>query len=126
MERTYIRDLKEGKCLIKGYVETIRDKKIMFLVIRDVTGAVQVTVEKDKCPEVYETAKKLTPHSFLSVEGECVYSTYVRNGGKEIYPTKIEIMSVADVLPIAPDSGIDLRHGLSLDRPARREEDVPL
>ncbi len=109
MERTYIRDLKEGKCLIKGYVETIRDKKIMFLVIRDVTGAVQVTVEKDKCPEVYETAKKLTPHSFLSVEGECVYSTYVRNGGKEIYPTKIEIMSVADVLPIAPDSGIDLR-----------------
>lgn len=109
MERTYIRDLKEGKCRIKGYVETIRDKKIMFLVIRDVTGAVQVTVEKDKCPEVYETAKKLTPHSFLSVEGECVYSTYVRNGGKEIYPTKIEIMSVADVLPIAPDSGIDLR-----------------
>lgn len=109
MERTYIRDLKEGKCLIKGYVETIRDKKIMFLVIRDVTGAVQVTVEKDKCPEVYETAKKLTPHSFLSVEGECVYSAYVRNGGKEIYPTKIEIMSVADVLPIAPDSGIDLR-----------------
>ena len=109
MKRTYIKDLTEGQCKIKGMVETIRDKKIMFIVIRDVTGAVQVTIEKDKCPEVYAEAKKLTPHSFVSVEGECVFSTYVRNGGKEIYPTALEIMSIADVLPIRADSGQDLR-----------------
>ncbi len=109
MKRTYIKDLTEGQCKIKGMVETIRDKKIMFIVIRDVTGAVQVTIEKDKCPEVYAEAKKLTPHSFVSVEGECVFSTYVRNGGKEIYPTALEIMSIADVLPIQSDSGQDLR-----------------
>lgn len=109
MKRTYIKDLTEGQCKIKGMVETIRDKKIMFIVIRDVTGAVQVTIEKDKCPKVYAEAKKLTPHSFVSVEGECVFSTYVRNGGKEIYPTALEIMSIADVLPIQADSGQDLR-----------------
>lgn len=109
MKRTYIKDLTEGQCKIKGMVETIRDKRIMFIVIRDVTGAVQVTIEKDKCPEVYAEAKKLTPHSFVSVEGECVFSTYVRNGGKEIYPTALEIMSIADVLPIQADSGQDLR-----------------
>ncbi len=109
MKRTYIKDLTEGQCKIKGMVETIRDKKIMFIVIRDVTGAVQVTIEKDKCPEVYAEAKKLTPHSFVSVEGECIFSTYVRNGGKEIYPTALEIMSIADVLPIQADSGQDLR-----------------
>lgn len=109
MKRAYIKDLTEGQCKIKGMVETIRDKKIMFIVIRDVTGAVQVTIEKDKCPEVYAEAKKLTPHSFVSVEGECVFSTYVRNGGKEIYPTALEIMSIADVLPIQADSGQDLR-----------------
>ena len=109
MKRTYIKDLTEGQCKIKGMVETISDKKIMFIVIRDVTGAVQVTIEKDKCPEVYAEAKKLTPHSFVSVEGECVFSTYVRNGGKEIYPTALEIMSIADVLPIQADSGQDLR-----------------
>ena len=80
MNRTYIKDLTEGQCKIKGMVETIRDKKIMFLVIRDVTGSVQVTVEKDKCPDVYEQAKELTPHSFVTVEGQCVFSTYVRNG----------------------------------------------
>lgn len=109
MNRTYIKDLTEGQCKIKGMVETIRDKKIMFLVIRDVTGSVQVTVEKDKCPDVYEQAKELTPHSFVTVEGQCVFSTYVRNGGKEIYPTALEIMSIADVLPIQADSGQDLR-----------------
>lgn len=109
MNRTYIKNLTEGECLIKGYVETIRDKKIMFLVIRDVTGSVQVTIEKDQCPEVYEEAKKLTVHSFVAVQGKCVYSTYVRNGGKEIYPTKLEIMSISDVLPINSESGLDMR-----------------
>ena len=109
MKRTYIKDLTEGPCLIKGYVETIRDKKIMFLIIRDVTGAIQVTIEKDKCPEVYAVAQKLTMHSFVSVSGDCVFSEYVRNGGKEIYPTNIEIMSIAEVLPIQKDSAVDLR-----------------
>ena len=109
MERTYIKDLTEGECLIKGYVETIRDKKIMFLVIRDITGSVQVTLVKNECPEVYEEAKKLTVHSFVAIKGKCVFSEYVRNGGKEIYPESIEIMSIADVLPITQESSIDLR-----------------
>lgn len=109
MERTYIKNLGEGECVIKGYVEAIRDKKIMFLIIRDVTGAIQVTIEKDACPEVYQEAKKLTLHSFVSVRGKCVFSEYVRNGGKEIYPTEIEIMSIAEPLPIQSDSGQDLR-----------------
>lgn len=109
MQRTYIKDLTEGECLIKGYVETIRDKKIMFLVIRDITGSVQVTLVKNECPEVYEEAKKLTVHSFVAIKGKCVFSEYVRNGGKEIYPESIEIMSIADVLPITQESSIDLR-----------------
>ena len=32
MNRTYIKDLTEGQVKIKGMVETIRDKKIMFLI----------------------------------------------------------------------------------------------
>ncbi len=107
MKRTYIKDLTEGEHLIKGYVETIRDKKIMFLVIRDVTGFVQVTIEKDN--PTYDEAQKLTPHSFVAITGKCVYSEYVRNGGKEIYPTAIEIMSIADLVPLNAESGQDLR-----------------
>ena len=109
MKRTYIANLTEGECLIKGYVEAIRDKKIMFLVIRDVTGSVQVTIEKSVCPDVYEKAKALTLHSFVAVTGKCVYSEYVRNGGKEIYPTDVDIMSIAEVLPLNAESGQDLR-----------------
>ncbi len=109
MERTYIKDLTEGECLVKGYVETIRDKKIMFIVVRDVTGAVQITIEKDNCPDVYEVAKKLTVHSFLAVRGKCVFSQYVRNGGKEIYPSSIDIMSIAELSPLNSESGPDLR-----------------
>lgn len=109
MERTYIKDLTEGECLVKGYVETIRDKKIMFIVVRDVTGAVQITIEKDSCPDVYEVAKKLTVHSFLAVRGKCVFSQYVRNGGKEIYPSSIDIMSIAELSPLNSESGPDLR-----------------
>ncbi len=107
MQRTYIKDLTEGECLIKGYVETIRDKKIMFIVVRDVTGFVQVTIEKDN--PAYETAKQLTPHSFVAITGKCVFSEYVRNGGKEIYPTAVDIMSIADLVPLNAESGQDLR-----------------
>lgn len=107
MKRTYIKDLTEGEHLIKGYVETIRDKKIMFIVVRDVTGFVQVTIEKDN--PAYDEAKKLTPHSFVAITGKCVYSEYVRNGGKEIYPTSIDIMSIADLVPLNAESGQDLR-----------------
>ena len=107
MQRTYIKNLTEGECLIKGYVETIRDKKIMFIVVRDVTGTVQVTIEKDN--PAYETAKKLTPHSFVAITSKCVFSEYVRNGGKEIYPTAIDIMSIADLVPLNAESGQDLR-----------------
>ena len=107
MKRTYIKDLTEGEHLIKGYVETIRDKKIMFIVVRDVTGFVQVTIEKDN--PAYDEAKKLTPHSFVAITGKCVYSEYVRNGGKEIYPKSIDIMSIADLVPLNAESGQDLR-----------------
>ena len=72
MQRTYIKNLVEGECLIKGYVEAIRDKKIMFLVIRDISGFVQVTIEKDKCPEVYESEKAIIWHFFWAVIGKCL------------------------------------------------------
>ncbi len=88
MKRTYIKDLTEGEHLIKGYVETIRDKKIMFLVIRDVTGFVQVTIEKDN--PTYDEAKKLTPHSFVAITGKCVYSEYCATAARKSTPPPLK------------------------------------
>lgn len=53
MERTYIADIKNnlGKpVLVQGFVENLRDSKYMaFIVLKDITGKIQITVEKRSC-----------------------------------------------------------------------------
>ena len=48
MNRTYISDIIPGAtCRISGFVENLRNKRTMaFLVIRDISGKLQVTLEK--------------------------------------------------------------------------------
>ena len=52
MERTYIKDVKNNlgqTVTIKGFVDSIRDTKyVVFMTIKDITGTVQATVEKEK------------------------------------------------------------------------------
>ena len=44
MNRTYIRDIQaDGPVKVQGFVENLRDGKAMaFLVIKDITGKIQV------------------------------------------------------------------------------------
>ena len=110
MNRSYIKDVKPGTVKIAGFCENIRNKKSMaFLVIRDVTGKIQVTVEKAKLPEIAELCDKLTLDSVVTVEGEAIASEYVKLGGIEILPTKLTIESIADALPIQEGAAIDSR-----------------
>ena len=110
MERTYIKDVAPGICRVSGYVENFRNKRTMaFIVVKDITGKLQVTIEKEKHPEMLEMLDKLTIHSVVTFEGEVVLSEYVKMGGKEMYPTAMKIESIADALPIKDDSDIDVR-----------------
>ncbi len=110
MERTYIKDITPGKRLIKGFVENFRNKKNMaFIVVKDVTGKMQVTVIKEEHPEMCEMLDKLTLHSVVSFEGEVVASEYVKLGGIEMYPVTMKIESLAEALPIKDDSDIDVK-----------------
>ena len=110
MKRTYIKDITPGVCRVSGFVENFRNKRTMaFIVVKDITGKLQVTVEKEKHPEMLEMLDKLTIHSVVTFEGEVVLSEYVKMGGKEMYPTSMKIESVADALPIKDDSDIDVR-----------------
>ncbi len=110
MERTYIKDITPGIHRVQGFVENFRNKRTMaFIVVKDVTGKLQVTVEKEKHPEMIEMLDKLTIHSVVSFEGEVVLSEYVKMGGKEMYPSSMKIESIADALPIKDDSDIDVR-----------------
>ena len=110
MERTYIKDVTPGVHKIQGFVENFRNKKNMaFIVVKDITGKLQVTVIKEEHPELIELLDKLTIHSVVTFEGEVVASEYVKLGGKEMYPTSMRIESVAEALPIKDDSDIDVR-----------------
>ena len=110
MERTYIKDVVPGVCKVQGFVENFRNKKNMaFIVVKDITGKLQVTVIKEEHPEMLEMLDKLTIHSVVSFEGEVVASEYVKLGGKEMYPTSMKIESIADALPIKDDSEIDVK-----------------
>ena len=110
MERTYIKDVAPGICRVSGFVENFRNKRTMaFIVVKDITGKLQVTIEKEKHPEFEEMLNALTIHSVVTFEGEVVLSEYVKMGGKEMYPTAMKIESVADALPIKDDSDIDVK-----------------
>ena len=110
MERTYIKDITPGTRRISGFVENYRNKRTMaFIVVKDVTGKMQVTVEKEKHPEFAEMLDNLTLHSVVTFCGEVVASEYVKLGGIEMYPTEMRVESYADALPIKDDSDIDVR-----------------
>ncbi len=110
MERTYIKDVTPGVCRVSGFVENFRNKKWMaFIVVKDITGKLQVTIEKEKHPEMLELLDSLTLQSVVTFEGEVVESEYVKLGGKEMYPTSMKIESIADAIPIKDDSEIDLK-----------------
>ena len=105
---TQISKLEVGKVCVQGMIETIRDKKSMqFIVLKDFSGKVQLTVEKGLHPEVGEKLAHLLPGATIKVWGELVKSEYVKMGGQEILVEDAEVTSTAEANPIAEDSDID-------------------
>lgn len=102
MKRTYIKDLKDhvGKeVTLYGFVHAIRPQsKIVFIVLRDITGVVQLVVMKDN-PN-FDIAKGLACESVIKIEG-VVKSEANAPGGIEIHPDTLEVLSAANPeLPI--------------------------
>ena len=105
-----IAEIKPGKVEIQGWIENLRDKKSMqFVVIRDLSGKVQVTVVKEENPEIAEIFSHATLESTIKIVGTAVENEYVKLGGIEILPEKVEITSRAEAFPIGPESSIDQR-----------------
>ena len=105
-----ISEIKPGEVEFQGWIENLRDKKNMqFIVIRDLSGKVQVTVIKAEKPEIAEIFSKATLESTVKIKGEAVANEFVKLGGIEVIPEEVEITSHAEALPIAEDSSIDQR-----------------
>ncbi|MBR5110639.1 MAG: aspartate--tRNA(Asn) ligase [Clostridia bacterium] len=111
MERTFITNVVCGETnKIQGFVENLRNKRTMaFLVIRDHSGRLQVTIEKEKHPDLAAVVDQLTVESVVTCIGPVVENSYVKMGGKEMLPEEMEILSIAEPLPLTKDAAIDSR-----------------
>lgn len=49
-----------------------------FIVVRDITGKLQVTIEKEKFPEIAKEIEGVLPHSVITVEGPVVANEFVK------------------------------------------------
>ena len=85
-----------------GFVDAIRDKKwVMFVILRDNTGKLQMTIEKseEKNQELLEIMANTTVESTVKVTGLLQKNEAVKLGGMELIPSKIEVTSKAEALP---------------------------
>lgn len=103
MQRIHIGEIKShtgSNIQIAGFVQIIRDQgNIKFLMIRDITGVVQVVVLK-KNKEAFEIAKNLTQESVVKIVGLAKEEKQAP-GGFELEAESIEVLSLANPeLPI--------------------------
>ena len=105
MEKVFVNELDnyfEKEVSISGFVDVVRDKKwVMFVILKDSTGKVQVTLEKseEKNNEMIETFAKITKDSVVKVLGKVMKNEAVKLGGLEIIPSSVEVLSKAEELP---------------------------
>jgi aspartyl-tRNA synthetase len=101
--RVYTKDISSHKgeeITVAGFVQTSRvQSKIIFLILRDITGLVQNVIEiKDE--EAFNIAKSLSAESVVAITG-LVKEAPQAPGGFELGVSKIELLSHADPeLPI--------------------------
>ncbi len=117
MKRVLLKNIKLGEVNhVAGFVENIRNKKSMcFIVLKDVSGKLQLTIEKAKHPELEDVLAQITNDSVIEAEGLIVSSEYVKLNGMEMYPDTIKIDSIAAPNPIVAPKGEETNIDLRLD-----------
>ena len=100
----------QGKVEVWAWIEKVRDQKSMqFVILRDRSGMLQMTIEKAKQPEMAEVVSHFIQDYYVKVRGTVVPNEYVKLGKKELIPDTLEVLSKAEVSPIDGESSIDQR-----------------
>ena len=86
-----------------------------FIVLRDVSGKLQLTIEKAKHPELEETLASITIDTVIEAEGLILDSEYVKLNHMEMYPDTINVLSIAAPSPIVAPKGEETNIDLRLD-----------
>ena len=106
MKKIYFKNLEEytGKEItIEGFVDNIRNLAyVQFLVIRDTTGKVQVTIEKnEENINLNEIVNNLTIESTVKITGILLKNEKVKLNSMELIPNEIIVTSKClEELPI--------------------------
>ena len=85
-----------------GFVDAIRDRKwVMFVILRDATGKVQMTIEKsdETNQPLLDIMTNTTVDSTVKITCKVAANEAVKLGGIELIPSNIEITSKAEPLP---------------------------
>lgn len=114
IKEVFKESLVDMEVSVRGWVRRARSSgKICFIILRDSTGVIQVTFEKEINPEIFEMAEKITIESAIEVTG-IVREDERSPGGFEISGRDLTINSLAEVFPITKDQSIsflmDKRH----------------
>jgi aspartyl-tRNA synthetase len=100
----YINEIKPNeKVRLAGHVYEMRDLgKLIFIILRDVSGLLQLVVNKKSVSEeTFKTTKNLTKENFVVVEGSVVSNDKAPYLGKEVVVSKIDVIAESDApLPI--------------------------
>ena len=109
MQRTMIGNLREHigkKVTIQGFLQTLRDqKKMQFLILRDLTGLVQIANWKANDPALAETISALGVESVITATGTVIDNPIVKLGGLEIQLETLSIDGQAESpLPLNPNT----------------------
>lgn len=101
MKKIPFKDLKnyfDKEIEIEGFIDNIRDLQyVQFIVLRDRTGKVQVTIEKEGNEKLVKIVQGLTVESTVKVKGKLLESPKVKLNGMELIPTSIEVTSTSDL-----------------------------
>lgn len=100
MNKLFVRDLKDyfGKEVVfQGFVDNIRDLQyVQFVILRDGTGKVQMTIEKNEANQKWnELISNTSLESTVKVTTVVLESPKVKLNGMELIPNKIEVTSTS-------------------------------
>ena len=103
LERTYIEDVTPdddgSEATIAGHVHELRDLGgILFVVVRDSTGRIQVVVKEDDVPDIFARAEALSSEDVVRVSGT-LEATDQAPGGVELSPDDLAVLSEAKAAP---------------------------
>jgi len=98
MERMYSTEVSadDDQVTVAGWAHEIRDiGKLVFVVLRDREGSIQITFKQDNNEEAFNTAKDLGKEDVIRVTGTVKESDQAP-GGREIHPDSVEVLNIAN------------------------------